>query len=246
VPATIDHIDQAFGELYYSLRQKEHRVYTDAEVNALPVIGSSHPMYKEWIIRKKSSEKLVNWFRKKNKPLQILEIGCGNGWLSHRLSELPAATVTGIDINREELTQAQRVFSGLDRLHFIYGDMQSEELANCQFDAIVLAACVQYFSSMPPLVHKLFRLLKDEGEIHILDSPFYSPGEAVYARERSFNYYRESGYPEMSRYYFHHEVSVFSGFNFRVLYKPSFFQSVFMKNKNPFPWILIRKNNRKA
>ena len=76
-----------FESLYIQLREKEGRIYPDEEVAQLPVTSSTHPHYKEWLIRKESSQKLVSWLKKKKKPLDMLEIGCGNGWLSHKLSD---------------------------------------------------------------------------------------------------------------------------------------------------------------
>ncbi len=54
----------------------------------------------------------------------ILELGCGNGWLSHLLSQSLQRDVCGIDVNRTELTQAARMFGHDQRLSFIAADIQ--------------------------------------------------------------------------------------------------------------------------
>ena len=239
--STADYTRQfEFGELYSTLREKESRTYTDTELAMLPAIHHSHPRYKEWVIRRRSSEKLAAYIRHQKKQLEILEIGCGNGWLCNQLAKIPVVNITGSDINLKELQQAKRVFKDNDRLRFIHGDVESQELKDRKFDVIVLAACIQYFPSVPYLLHKLFQLLNEEGEIHILDSPFYKEGEAVNARERTNAYYHRMGFPGMSSYYFHHEITELTGLNHRFLYQPSFILSFFTKYKNPFPWIIIK------
>src|SRR5256885_16517519 len=98
-----------FEESYIALRRKENRIYSDKEVAQLPDIDIQHQHFKEWMIRKASAKKLINFFKKKKQPLKILEIGCGNGWLSNQLSGIENSDVTGLDINMEELQQAGRV-----------------------------------------------------------------------------------------------------------------------------------------
>ena len=78
----VHHIPAAdFETLYLQLREKEGRVYPDEHVALLPDVSTTHPHYKEWLVRQESSQKLLRWLKKKKKPLDILEIGCGNGWL---------------------------------------------------------------------------------------------------------------------------------------------------------------------
>src|SRR5215203_4755336 len=78
---------EAFEKLYMQLRKKEQRLYTDEEVRNLPQVIAAHPHFKEWQLRKKSCGRLIEYLDQKNKPLHILEIGCGNGWLSAQLAK---------------------------------------------------------------------------------------------------------------------------------------------------------------
>ena len=130
------------------------RVYNDDEVSHLPFIHSSHTHYKEWKIRSRSALRLCNYLESKNKPLSVLEVGCGNGWLSARLAELMNSTVTGIDINTSELTQAQRVFGDKANLHFAEGGLESL-LYDIRFDVIIFAASIQYFPFFDEVVRNL-------------------------------------------------------------------------------------------
>ena len=113
-------VNPDFETLYIRLRRQERRIYSDEELIDLPNIQTTHPHYKEWQLRKHSSEKLFSYLKRKNKSLDILEIGCGNGWLSHRLSIIPGGKVIGTDINFTEIQQAARVFQHIPNLHFIH------------------------------------------------------------------------------------------------------------------------------
>lgn len=239
-----DMIQPDFKDLYFNLRQKEGRIYSDEEVAALPAIAITHPHFKEWKIRERSAYKLVHYLAGKRSPLKILEVGCGNGWLSYRLSFIPGSKVTGLDINAAELRQAQRVFNTVPGLQFLYAGIDAGILKEVRFDTIILAACIQYFPFLPLLLGDLFRLLNPGGEIHLLDSPFYKATEVMAARERSANYYRDMGFPGMASHYFHHEETVLNGFDCQVLYRPSAFHSLFLNSKNPFPWFCIQKPER--
>lgn len=230
-----------FSDLYFNLRQKEGRVYTDEEVASLPLIDKAHPHHREWQMRKQSSAKLIAYLGKKKSPLKILEPGCGNGWFAHQLSRIYGSEIVGSDINFTELQQAKRVFAHVPNLHFIHGTIHSEMLKHMKFDTIVLASCIQYFPSVPAVINDLFRLLVYKGEIHILDSPFYRDNEIATAKERTARHYRHIGFPAMTGHYFHHKETDLEQFDPKVFYRPSFINSRFLNNKSVFPWFCIRK-----
>ena len=235
------HITQVdFETLYTQLREKEGRIHPDEEVAQLPMVSPAHPHYKEWLIRKDSSQKLVSWLKKKKKPLDMLEIGCGNGWLSHKLSTIPRSMVIGTDINFSEIQQAARVFQHAPNLHFIYTYAEPGIFKEKRFDIVIFAAAIQYFESFPETIKNALNWLKQDGEIHILDSPFYSAMEVSPARQRSRDYYESKGFPGMIDYYFHHSFEELKKFNYEILYQPGKLIKRFTGNKNPFPWIVIR------
>jgi release factor glutamine methyltransferase len=232
-----------FEERYMALRRREKRVYSDAEVAQLPNIDVQHQHYKEWMIRKASAKKLIDFLkRKKLQPLKILEIGCGNGWLSNQLSGIENSDITGLDINEEELQQAERVFKNNRQLKFVYGEIYSGMLANCKFDVIIFAASIQYFKSLKEIINAALERLAEAGEIHIIDSPFYPKEEVMAAKKRSKDYYTMLGFSEMAEYYFHHNIEELEPYNFRVLDKPSLIKSKLFRNNNPFPWLCIKRN----
>jgi len=226
-----------FEDLYIAVRQQEKRIYTDEQLQLLPDID--HIYYDEWKIRKRSSERLRAYLAKKQRFLKILEVGCGNGWLSAKLSNIPNTRVTGLDINQLEIEQANRVFKK-DNLEFIYDSFNDNTFDSEKFDVIVFAASLQYFPSVINVLKLALTILRAGGEIHIIDTPFYTPDEAEKADERSHRYYAALGIPEMAEHYFHHSISEFWGFKYDILFDPtSMFNRLF--KKDPFYWVSIRK-----
>ncbi|MDB5023658.1 MAG: class SAM-dependent methyltransferase [Mucilaginibacter sp.] len=226
-----------FEDLYIAVRQQEKRVYTDEQLQLLPDID--HLYYDEWKIRKRSSGRLTAYLEKKRKHLKILEVGCGNGWLSAKLSNIPNTRVTGLDINEIEIEQAKRVFKK-DNLEFIYDSFTDSTFDNEKFDVIVFAASLQYFPSVINVLKQALAILRYGGEVHIVDTPFYTPVEAEKANARSCGYYAALGFPEMAAHYFHHSTSEFWGFKYELLFNPSNpFNRLF--KKDPFYWVMIRK-----
>ncbi|MCC8427180.1 bifunctional 2-polyprenyl-6-hydroxyphenol methylase/3-demethylubiquinol 3-O-methyltransferase UbiG [Mucilaginibacter sp. UR6-11] len=225
-----------FEELYVAVRDYEKKVYTDAELQVLPDF-SIHS--EEWEIRKRSSGRLLSYLGKKQRFLRILEVGCGNGWLSAKMAGLPQTYVAGLDINLAEINQANRVFKK-PNLEFIYDSFTDNTFDTDKFDIVVFAASLQYFPSVVAVLQQVERILSPHGEIHVIDTPFYAPEDAARAADRCRSYYKDMGIPEMADHYFHHSVSEFWGFNYRVLFNPtSLFNRLF--KKDPFYWIVIKK-----
>jgi ubiquinone/menaquinone biosynthesis C-methylase UbiE len=233
--------NNSFEEKYIALRKKENRIYSDLEVSQLPHISEIHPHYKEWLMRKESMRRFLTFLEKKKKPLRILEIGCGNGWLCNQLSKIVNVDVTGLDINSTELKQAGRVFQNNPRLHFFCADVGSEILAHEKFDVILFAASLQYFSSLDPLMNAVFAQLTEDGEVHIIDTHFYRSAQLAEAKKRTKDYFTAIGFPAMTNYYFHHSMDELARYDFRILHKASAIKLKFFPNTNPFPWICIKR-----
>lgn len=228
-----------FEELYMAVRQHERRVYADEQLLNLPEIDSLHAYCNEWKIRKRSAERLVAYLGRKHRKLRILEIGCGNGWLSAKMADIAQTEITGMDINQTEIEQAARVFRK-PNLEFLYDTFNESTFENERFDVIVFAASLQYFPSVVNILKQALDILNDRGEIHILDTPFYDPLLVSEAYQRSRAYYNSMGFPEMADYYFHHSISEFWGFKYEVLFNPDNILNRLLK-KDPFHWISIRK-----
>lgn len=237
-PDTTLQAQDNFEDLYIRVRNLEKRVYSDDEVRLLPDIHASHIHSKEWQIRKTTANRIITYLKKKNKALKILEVGCGNGWLSAKLAGIKNTTVTGIDINNLELNQAKRVFKK-PNLNFICDHIRPDTFGDIRFDVIVFAASIQYFESFEAIMNTSLSILNKDGEVHVADTNFYRANETNSAIERTKDYYTALGYPELAAYYFHRRLNELDKFNHRILSNPRSLLNR-LKHKNPFYWIKIR------
>lgn len=236
-----------FGTIYMNTRIKEERFYTDEQVFQLPYPEKKHRYSAEWKLRAKSAKLLKKHIELNKLPNSILEIGCGNGWLSNFLAGIPNSEVTGIDVNEAELEQAARVFGKKENLRFCQCDIFSSPFREESFDFIILASVIQYFPDAVILVKSLLPLLKPGGEIHIIDSPFYEKDEVEDAILRSQAYYKNLKAPEMIENYYHHTLNtILKAFVVKIrFHKPSIrhLLSGLLRKKTfaGFPWIIIEK-----
>jgi len=234
------HRSSEFERLYVDLRRAESRIYSDEEVICLPDVVEDHLYRKEWEIRKDSCQRLVDFLKSKRRPLKILEIGCGNGWLSHRLSQIASSYVIGLDVNLLELQQAERIFKASANLAFVYGDIDSVSLEKQRFDVIVFAAAIQYFKVLPDILRKTLERLNENGEIHVIDSQFYAKEEINGALNRSVEYFRKKGFESMQQFYFHHTLEELKDFRYTIMHNPNSLLGKVFGPKNPFYWICIK------
>lgn len=238
-------IQNDFPDRYLQLREQEGRILSDDEVKKLPHLRATHKHHKEWQLRAKSAKRMYDYIKGKNDPLNVLTIGCGNGCFANYLSTIDNVMVYGIDVNTYELEQAARLFNS-NTCKFIEADI-FELIDDYDFELpqphiIVLNASVQYFEDYSRVCNRLSELFRDGGEVHIMDSPLYGYREIKKARERSVNYFKQMGFPEMAEHYFHHNWAYLQEFNYSVLYNghTNIFSKIINRNDMPFPWIRIK------
>lgn len=232
--------DILFEKKYIEIRDLENRLYPDEELMKLPDLPIEHPLYREWQARKRLFNRLYRHLAGRRRSLDILEIGCGNGWLSRQMAEMPYAKVIGLDINFTELQQAARVFVDNPNLSFVHGDIRSGILEGRRFDSIIFAASIEYFPSLKKILHLCMGYLKSGGEIHLIDTRFYRPAEIEGERKATQAYYSSFGYPEMADYHFHYSLCDLKSFHYSILYNPDSMRHRFLKNSHTGHWICIR------
>jgi ubiquinone/menaquinone biosynthesis C-methylase UbiE len=231
-----------FEENYLKIREKEDRVLSDDMVLNLPQTSRDYRHHQEWSLRQVSTKMVIEQLRESHHNL-ALDLGCGNGWFTNKLTGL-AENVIGIDMNMHELKQASRVF-GNEGLSFCYADVFTADLPKSEFDLITVNAAIQYFPNAEKLISRLLELLTQKGEIHIIDSPFYNADQVTSAVKRTETYFANMGSSEMTKSYLHHTWESLYSFNQKVLFNPNHLKHKLTRKLgfavSPFPWIVIRK-----
>ena len=240
----LSEINDEFERIYLKVREKEYRIYSNAELKELPFASNINPHKKEWDLRTRSFLRLKKYLNNKKANLNILDLGCGNCWLTGQLSKTYNFNFYCLDVNYTELKQGNAAFDN-EKIKFIYADIFSSDIPDNTFDIIILSATVQYFPNIKKLLNRLLILLNKTGEIHFIDSPFYSESEVENARKRTVEYYQSLGFPEMATNYFHHSLTEISEFNFEIIYNPKSINKILKRllsiNDSPFPWIRVIK-----
>lgn len=130
------------------------------------------------------------------RPLAILDMGAGNGWLSHRLSErghrlgavdLSDDTRDGLGAHVHYPTSLTPMLADFDHLPF----------ADQQADLVVFNAALHYSPDCEVTLGEALRVLREPGQLVIMDSPVYhdaaSATRMVCEREEAFVH--EHGFP---------------------------------------------------
>lgn len=243
--------DDPFEQRYLELRRREGRLYSDTQVRTLPqppgALGASH----EWRVRAESCRRLLRHLRARGGDGPLLELGCGNGWLAYRLASGLQREVCGVDVNRTELAQAARVFAAEPRLSFVAGDIFRLPLPAQRFDVVVVPACIQYFADPRALIARLLQLLRHDGELHILDSPFYADAaQAQASAARSLQYFSGLGHADLAQHYHQHTDAALDGIVLRRLFDPRRLSVRCLRalrwRQPHFPWLCVRKRDNLA
>lgn len=101
---------------------------------------------------------------------EILDIGCGYGFMSYMLSFISAdRIITGIDYDEEKIDTANHCFSKTDRVNFVHTDIMSFEFK--KYDAIILADMLHYLqpNEQKNVINKCIENLRPGGVLIIRD-----------------------------------------------------------------------------
>jgi 2-polyprenyl-3-methyl-5-hydroxy-6-metoxy-1,4-benzoquinol methylase len=239
-PETRKHFAE-FEAQYAHLRAQEQRVFTPEEIRQLPVTREDHPHHEEWEMRRHTISAFLDYLKNKGTGMQILDIGCGNGFFSHLMTEA-GNRVIGVDVSLFELEQAAHCF-GSSNPSWYYADVMRDQLPVALFDAITLCASLTYFPDAASLLNRCNELLKPGGEIHILETPIYRDEKAAAkARENSARHFQSKEAAGMMMFYHFHTWDVFKGLDYSINSRmTSFFNKMLRLRRSPFSWIIVKK-----
>ncbi len=227
--------------LYLKVRAQEQWIYPDGLLPLLPQVPAQHPHAHLWTWRRRGLVRLVRYLSHhfSETPFKVLDVGCGNGWMSHYLAKnLPQAHILGVDVNLTELEQAVRVFQR-PNLQYAFADLDAQVLPEQQFDLVLFAGAFQYFRAPEKVLSAARRVLKPGGLVHIIDTNFYKNETAqAKAQAGTLSYYTQLNVPEMAAFYHHFLKKDIPGTDRLDTLEGRFLQKI--GYLSPFPWMEIR------
>ncbi len=128
-------------------------------------------------------------------PLDIVDLGAGNGWLSYRLAQ-HGHNVAAVDVQ----TDTRDGLGAWRHYDASFMPMQAEfdrlPLADGQADVVVFNGSLHYSTDYTATLQEALRVLKPAGVIAVLDSPMYpaSASGAAMVDERRASFQRTYGF----------------------------------------------------
>lgn len=185
---------EAFRRDYGAHRASEGRGHHGAELLQLPYLKAG-PLARQWQVRARTFDAFLRHVLRPiaaaaGRPLRILDLGAGNGWLSYRLAR-EGHSCTAIDVRDDGVDGLGAALPLLREAPFerLVASFEDLPLAADFADIAVFNASLHYATNLERALAEAARLVRPGGSIAILDSPFYAgsrDGEAMVAEKHAF------------------------------------------------------------
>jgi SAM-dependent methyltransferase len=171
-----------FRTEYGAHRASEGRAHSNAELLALPYLRTG-PLAKQWSVRARTFEAFMRRVVAPvargidDRPLRVLDLGAGNGWLCHRLARVGSDAVA-VDI-RDDCIDGLGAAGPLLSAEFppferVVGSFDALPVREAHFDVVVFNASLHYAIDLHSVLDEARRVTRTGGCVAILDSPFYN------------------------------------------------------------------------
>jgi ubiquinone/menaquinone biosynthesis C-methylase UbiE len=171
-----------FLDRYAVVRHAEGRGSDDPEYyNALPYRDLTGRNADQWKIRARSYRRfersvLDPLAREAGRPLRILDLGAGNGWMSYRLA-LRGHKAVALDMFMDRL-------DGLGAIHHftapfagVAAEFDRLPFCDAAFDLVVFNSSLHYSADYRRTLREARRCLRPSGRLVVIDSPVYQAAE---------------------------------------------------------------------
>lgn len=99
----------------------------------------------------------------------VLDVGCGAGWLSRRLAKLlPQGRVVGMDVSDEMIRRARRASVDFENLMFVTGEAEAIPWEPNFFSHAISVESSYYWPDPAAGIREIFRVLRPGGSARIL------------------------------------------------------------------------------
>jgi SAM-dependent methyltransferase len=172
---------EAFRRDYGAHRAAEGRGHQGGELLQLPYLRSG-PLARQWRVRARTFDAFLRRVVRPmalsaGRPLRILDLGAGNGWLSHRLAR-QGHSCAAIDIRDDAVDGLGAAAPLLREVPFdcLIASFDDLPLPADSADLAVFNASLHYATDLAAVLAEAARVVRPGGTVSILDSPFYSRG----------------------------------------------------------------------
>jgi SAM-dependent methyltransferase len=182
-----------FAREYACHRASEARNYTVEALFQLPYLKTG-PHALQWRIRARTFDAFVARVLEPTaartpRPLDVADLGAGNGWLSYRIA-CAGHHALAIDIRDDVvdgLGAAEPFLHLAPRMRCIVAPFQALPISSASIDIALFNASLHYATDLGAALGEAIRVTRAGGQIAILDSPFYprdANGHAMVAEKR--------------------------------------------------------------
>lgn len=173
---------RTFLEQYAKIRLAEGRGSGDAAYfRALPYRDLTGRNSGQWAIRARSYRHFERTIlskieRRANRPLDVLDLGAGNGWMSYRLA-LRKHRAVALDIFPDEIDGLGAIrhypvcFAG------VIAEFDHLPFREASFDVAIYNSSLHYSSDYRRALWEVRRCLRRSGCVIVMDSPVYKLAE---------------------------------------------------------------------
>jgi arsenite methyltransferase len=140
----------------------------------------------------------------------VLDVGCGAGWLARLLSErVPKGRVVGMDISDEMVRRARRNYVALENTMFVIGGVDEIPWDANFFTRAISMESAFYWPDPARGLHEIFRVLREGGSLWIV-----------------INYYRENQHSHQWAGVFQTPTHLFGAEEWAALFSDAGFSDV--------------------
>jgi SAM-dependent methyltransferase len=170
-----------FRFAYGAHRASEGRDLDPVSMRQLPYLAAG-PLARQWAVRARTFDAFVERIlrpmaRRSPRPLRVLDLGAGNGWLSWRAA-LDGHEAVALDVRDDHVDGLGAAEAYLEsasgRFHRVVASFESLPIAAGGFDLVVFNASLHYALDLAATLGEARRVTQPGGRIVVLDSAFYA------------------------------------------------------------------------
>ncbi len=172
--ARLEEIEEFLGQ-YRRIRAEDgYRQRSAAYYLSLPSVDARDLQAATWHVRQESFRNLVRVLQRVGRrPLRVLDLGAGNGWLSYRLTTLGhcCVAVDWLDDDEDGLGASRHYPI---RFTCVQADFDDLALAPGQFDVAIFNASLHYSNDPARTLRHARETLAPGGILVVMDSPVFA------------------------------------------------------------------------